>query len=217
MKNRLKVFTILEKTDRIFFFLMLMTVGNILSATVKFIFSITIPSLWFGVNAGFGIVLSISRFFSINAYIKLKSKKDEKSKKKIGLKNYLHNGILLILLGIMYFFVSVYMFYKGTKTYMHEYLTYLVALIAFWSVGSAIYGMVKYKRDKSPVIKAVKITNFANALTAIVLTQVTLLNTFSKNYDSVSINGCTGITVSLIIMILGLYMILGIRKAALLE
>ena len=109
------------------------------------------------------------------------------------------------------------MYYNGTKTNMHEYLTYLVALIAFWSVGSAIYGMEKYKRDKSPVIKAVKITNFANALTSIVLTQVTLLNTFSKNYDSGNINGYTGMSVSLIIMIMGLYMILGIRKTAFLE
>lgn len=217
MKNRIKAFRSLEKVDRIIIFLIFVTIGNIFIAAVKLIFSIIIPSLWFGVNAGFGIVLSLSRFFSINAYMKLKRVKNEITKKKIGCKNYFHNGILLILLGIMYFFVSCYMYYNGTKTNMHEYLTYLVALIAFWSVGSAIYGMEKYKRDKSPVIKAVKITNFANALTSIVLTQVTLLNTFSKNYDSGNINGYTGMSVSLIIMIMGLYMILGIRKTAFLE
>lgn len=42
---------------------------------------------------------------------------------------------------------------------MHGYLTYLVALVAFWSIGSAIYGIVKYKRDCTPILKAVKLTN----------------------------------------------------------
>ena len=110
----------------------------------------------------------------------------------------------------MYFFVSVYMYYEGTTTNMHEYLTYLVAFIAFWSIGSAIYGMVKYKKDHSPILRSVKITNFSNALTSIVLTQVVLLDTYAKEYDLANVNGYTGMGVSLIIMILGLYMIISI-------
>jgi len=118
---------------------------------------------------------------------------------------------MLIFLGIIYFFISSYMYFNGTNTTMHEYITYLVALIAFWSIGTAIYGIVKYKKNKEPIIKAVKLTNFANALTSIVLTQVVLLDTFSTGYDS-RINGYTGIGVSFIIIIIGLYMIIGVRK-----
>lgn len=47
-----------------------------------------------------------------------------------------------------------------------------------------IYGMIKYKRNQEPIIKGIKITNFANALTSIVLTQVVLLDTFSNGYES---------------------------------
>lgn len=111
----------------------------------------------------------------------------------------------------MYFFISSYMYYNGTNTNIHEYITYLVALIAFWSIGTAIYGMIKYKRNNEPIIKAVKLTNFANALTSIVLTQVVLLDTFSEGYDS-SVNGYTGMGVSIIIIAIGVYMILGIQK-----
>ena len=118
---------------------------------------------------------------------------------------------MLILLGISYFAVSSYMYFKGTNTNMHEYMTYLVALISFYSIGTAIYGMIKYKRNQEPIIKGIKITNFANALTSIVLTQVVLLDTFSNSYDS-SINGYTGMGVSFIIVFLGIYMILGIKK-----
>lgn len=202
----------LEQKDKTMFFLIFTMLGNILIAVVKFIFSITIPSLWFFVNAGFLMVLSVARFFSIRSYGKRRSIVDDRVRKEIGYKNYLHNGILLVLLGIMYFFVSVYMYYKGTNTTMHEYLTYLVALNAFWSIGWAIYGMVKYSREDSPIIKAVKLTNFANALTSIVLTQVVLLDTFASEYDLANINGYTGMGVSLIIMIIGLYMIIGVQK-----
>lgn len=202
----------LEKADKTMLWLIFTTLGNILIAILKFIFAITIPSLWFFVNAGFLIVLSLSRFFSIKSYGRQRISSNEKEKKEIGYKNYLHNGILLIILGIMYFFVSVYMYYKGTNTTMHEYLTYLVALNAFWSISWAIYGMVKYKRKSSPILKSVKITNFANALTSIVLTQVVLLDTYAKEHDLANINGYTGMAVSLMIIFMGLYMIINIQE-----
>lgn len=202
----------LEKNDKVMLLLIFTTIGNIIIAFIKFIFSLVIPSLWFFVNAGFLAILSISRFFSIRNYGKRRSIKDEKLKKEIGYKNYLHNGILLIILGIMYFFVSVYMYYKGTNTTMHEYLTYLVALNAFWSIGWSIHGMIKYKRNSSPILKSVKLTNFANALTSIVLTQVVLLDTYASEFDLTKINGYTGMGVSVIIMAIGVYMIINIKK-----
>ena len=212
MKNLFNKFINLEKNDKTMLLLIFTTIGNMIIALTKFVFSLIIPSLWFFVNAGFLAILSVSRFFSIKNYGKKRSTINEKIKKEIGYKNYLHNGILLIILGIMYFFVSVYMYYKGTNTTMHEYLTYLVALNAFWQIGWSIYGMAKYKRKHSPILKSVKITNFANALTSIVLTQVVLLDTYAKEYDLSQINGYTGMFVSLIIIIMGLYMIINIQK-----
>ena len=212
MKKLFQEILNLEKKDKTMLLLIIATLINILLAIVKFGFAFTIPSLWFFVNACFLTVLSLARFFSIKAYGLKRSTTSEKVKKEIGYKNYLHNGILLIILGIMYFFVSVYMYYKGTNTTMHEYLTYLVALNAFWQVGWAISGMIKYKKDDNPIIKSVKITNFANALTSIVLTQVVLLDTYSSEYDLANVNGYTGMGVSLIIMGMGLFMIINIQK-----
>lgn len=212
MKKIVKNIKNLEKKDRTMLLLIFTTIVNILLAVIKFIFAVTLPSLWFFVNSCFLAVLSISRFFSIRSYGKRRNTKEEKEKKKIGYKNYLHNGVLLILLGILYFFVSVYMYYKGTNTTMHEYLTYLVALNAFWSIGWSIYGMVKYKRKSSPILKSVKLTSFANALTSIVLTQVVLLDTYASEYDLSKVNGYTGMVVSLAIVIIGLYMIINIKN-----
>ena len=214
MRKILNYFKKIKKEDRIMFFLVFTTIGNIFMASVKFVLSLTLPSLWFFINALFMIILTFARFFSIRDYGKTKRIKDKYIIKKIGYKNYLNNGILLVVLGIMYFFVNVYIYYKGTNTTMHEYLTYLVALVAFWSIGSAIYGMIKYKRNHTPILKAVKLTNFANALTSIMLTQIVLLDTYAKTevYNSNLMNGLTGISIGIVIIILGLYMIVGINK-----
>jgi len=214
MNKLIEYFKNLKKEDRVMFFLIFTTIGNIFIALVKFILSLTLPSLWFFINAIFMIILSFARFFSIRDYSKTKRIEEKEEIQKIGYKNYLNNGILLIVLGIMYFFVNVYIYYKGTNTTMHEYLTYLVALVAFWSIGSAIYGMIKYKRNHTPILKAVKLTNFANALTSIMLTQIVLLDTYAeaKTYNSNLMNGLTGMGVGILIIILGLYMIVGINK-----
>lgn len=181
-------------------------------ASVKLLFSLTLPSLWFFVNAIFNFILALLRFFSIKDYKKIKMSKSVDEKQKIGFKNYLNNGILLIFLGISYFMVSVYIYYKGSFTNMHEYLTYLVSFMAFYSIFSAIYGMIKYKKDKTPIISAVKFTNFANALTSIVLTQVVLLDTFGSDMNTNIYDGIVGLFVSIIIIFLGLYMIIDIKK-----
>ncbi len=214
MNKLVEHFKQLKKEERVMFFLIFTTIGNIFIALVKLILALILPSLWFFINAIFMIVLSFARFFSIRDYRKTKLIDDKEEIQKIGYKNYLNNGILLIVLGIMYFFVNVYIYYKGTNTTMHEYLTYLVALVAFWSIGSAIYGMIKYKRNHTPILKAVKLTNFANALTSIMLTQIVLLDTYAdvKTYNSNLMNGLTGMGVGIIIIILGLYMIIGINK-----
>ena len=204
MKDVIQKFKALEKKDQLIVFLVCSTISHFFIGIIKFIFSLTIPSLWFFINAGFSFVLAICRFLTIKKYNKIKKIKDKHIIIKEEYKSYLQNGVMLILLGIMYFFVSSYMYYKGTNTNMHEYITYLVALIAFTSIGTAIYGMIKYKRNQEPIIKGIKITNFANALTSMVLTQVVLLDTYADGYDS-TLNGYTGMGVSLIIIGLGLY------------
>ena len=211
MKDIIQKFRALEKKDQLIFFLICSTFNNFVVGLIKFIYSLTIPSLWFFINADFSFVLAICRFLTIRKYNMIKKIKDKKIVIREEYKSYLQNGVMLILLGVMYFFVSSYMYYKGTNTNMHEYITYLVALIAFTSIGTAIYGMIKYKRNQEPIIKGIKITNFANALTSIVLTQVVLLDTYANGYDS-TLNGYTGMGVSLIIIGLGLYMIISIEK-----
>lgn len=202
----------LEKNDRVVFFLFLTTIGNSVMAVVKLVFSLTLPSMWFFVNAIFSGTLAILRIFSIKDYRNMRYMSSFLEQRNIGLRNYLVNGILLIVLGITYFLVSIYMYYKNPTIGMHDYMTFLVAFMAFYSISSAIYGMIKYKRNYDPIISAVKITNFGNALTSIVLTQVVLLQNFGNGVDVRVFNGLMGMSASIVIMGLGLYMFISIKK-----
>lgn len=170
----------LKKEDRIIFFLTITTICNISFSFIKLFLALSLPSLWFFINSIFLFVLSFSRYYSIKDYRIIKLLNNKEEIEKVGNKNYLNNGILLIVLGVMYIFVNVYIYHKGTNTNMHPYITYLVALISFWSIGSSIYGLIKYKKNHSLIIKAVKLTNFSNALTSIMLTQIVLLDTYAE-------------------------------------
>ena len=83
----------LEKSDKTILLLIFTTTANTLLAVIKFVFALTIPSLWFFVNACFLAVLSISRFFSIRNYVKKRNISDIKIKKEVGYKNILDNLI----------------------------------------------------------------------------------------------------------------------------
>lgn len=213
MKRILEYIFGLEKDDKVIFFMKVTLLGNIFVAAVKLVSALILPSLWFFVNSCFMFVLCVARLCSVRDYSKIKAIKVGKEATAAGLKNYRNNGIILMFLGLVYFAISIYMLFRTSRISMHEYMTYLTALIAFWSVGSAIYGMAKYKRNSSPVIKAAKITDFCNALTSIVLTQVVLLNNFSADFAYLNVaNGLTGMFVSAVIIGLGIYMIVGARR-----
>lgn len=115
MKSIISYLKNLQKEDRIMFFLIFTTIGNIFIAVLKLVLSLTLPSLWFFINSIFMIILSFARFFSIRDYNKTKLIKDKIEIQKIGFKNYLNNGILLIILGIMYFFVMFTFIIKALK------------------------------------------------------------------------------------------------------
>ena len=62
------------------------------------------------------------------------------------------------------------------------------------------------------MLLSIKYTNLANALTSIVLTQVVLLSTFGNSNDYRLLNSITGMCSSIIIIILGLYMIINKKR-----
>ena len=68
MKEIIREFKSLEKKDQLIFFLICGAISNFLVGIIKFVFSITIPSFWFFINAMFSFTLAICRFLTIKKY-----------------------------------------------------------------------------------------------------------------------------------------------------
>ena len=92
-------------------------------------------------------------------------------------------------------------------------MVYLVALLSFSSITTALIGIKKYRRKNDPIVAAACQGNIAKALTSIVLTQVVLLDEFTEKTNKiVKLDGITGMCVGLIIVSLGIRMIIKIIK-----
>lgn len=88
MKESIQKFLVLEKKDQLIFFLLCMAITNFMVAIVKFILSISIPSLWFFVNAGFSFILSFCRLNSVKEYRKAQKEHNQTIQRTIENKNY---------------------------------------------------------------------------------------------------------------------------------
>lgn len=212
-KEIISKFLELDRKDRKMYMLQVTTIRTFIVAMVKMIFGIIYFSIWFFMNAAFYGILAFSKYRSVRDYRKIKKVKDKKKKKAIAYKNYLYNGWLLVLLGIAYLIINLTIFKTGkTHNNIDGYLVYLVALISFSSFGTAIAGIVKYRRKNDPIVAAACQGNIAKALTSIVLTQVTLLDEFSDIPERIQIDGITGMAVGIIIILLGVRMVIKIVR-----
>lgn len=85
-----------------------------------------------------------------------------------------------------------------------QFISIMLAAIAFAEMGVAIYGLIRTKR-KGHFYRNIKIIGFSSALIAIMTAQVALLG-FANENDMTAYNAYAGIAVGGIIMLLGVYM-----------
>lgn len=202
----------LNKKDRKMYMLQVTTINTMAIAIIKFIFGIMYTSIWFLSNAIFYVILSLFRYRSVRDYRRIKKELNIEKIKTIEYTNYFYNGWLLVLLGVAYLLINIFMYKtENTNNNLGGYLVYLVPLIAISSLITACISLLKYNRKKDPIIAAVCQSDIAKALTTIVLTQVVLLDEFAAHTQNiVKIDAITGIIVAGLIIFLGFRMIIKI-------
>ena len=105
------------------------------------------------------------------------------------------------------------MYLHGDSTVYRGYMVYLVALVAFVKMGFAISGTLSARKRNSPIVTAVKVLSFADALVSIVVTQCTLL-TFKNSPHAGTSSALFGLGVSGLFLLAGLIMAIRGRKSA---
>ena len=122
------------------------------------------------------------------------------------IKTYLLGGVILSLSSMFYIAYTVIQLYHPSNTKYNLIIAIAIACFACYSMTLSILGLV-WAKGKTMLIKEYKFTNFATALTNIVLTQIAILS-FTTVQDMSVYNSFMGGLVGVVILGFGLYFII---------
>lgn len=178
---------------------------NALIGVGKLLLGFSLFSLWFIMNAFYYLLLCCARLFFLRQYAYAVKMRDATERYDWEFGVFRYTGLFLSLMGVAYFFICLKMYVDGDSTVYRGYIVYLVAFISFIKLGFAIYGTVVTRRMKSPIILALKIVSFADAMVSIVVTQCTLLTHQGSPY-AVSSSALFGAALSMVFLLVGIGM-----------
>lgn len=157
------------------------TLVNVVYAVMNGVSGIKYQFLWYGVFAGYYLVLAAQRLGVIFAYRAAKKKsacdgeKLEREKKKI----YLANGAILVPLDIALAAVVTVMFFRKKPVSSGEIMAIASAAYTTYKVVAAIRNLVKAKARQDFLIQTIRNIGIVAALASLIVLQTTLVNTFS--------------------------------------
>lgn len=123
------------------------------------------------------------------------------------LQKFRNGGLILTAASLCYIGYSTFMIFVPTNFQYGMIISIAIATFSFTNLVLATIGIVKTK-GKNILLREIKVTNLAAALTNIVLTQIAILS-FTFAEDASLYNGLMGIGVGFIILIMGV--VLSIR------
>ncbi|MDE7070445.1 MAG: hypothetical protein K2O86_00540 [Clostridia bacterium] len=205
-------------------------VRTVIFATVSFVISIaygvynltlsvTQISIWYGVLAGYYILLAIMRGGVV--FHHRKKRKAQKIGKVIEnekvkqIKKYRICGILLVIMTFA-LSIAVMEMISEHKTFEHAGLMiYVSATYTFYKVTVAIINIVKAKKQSDMTVQAIRNINMADAIVSILTLQTSMIHSFGAD-DGVrfadTLNGATGAVVCALVFALGIYMIVNSQR-----
>ena len=148
---------------------------NILYAVLKLAAGIHYASFWYGADAIYYIVLSMSRLLLLSNI-----RKGQKEPIK-ELKLYRFCGIIIFVLNITLIGVVYQIINQGMR---HEYpglLIFAVATYTFYCIGISIRNMIKYYKLNNPAMSAQKTISFVKTLVSMFALQTAMFASFNED------------------------------------
>lgn len=179
---------------------------NLLYAAVNIISGFLYHSAWFGILAGYYIILAVMRFLLVRFV------------NRIGIgKNRYHElrrcrlcGMILLTVNLVLSGAVLMMLYQNRGYTYHGILIYVMAAYTFYITINAIVNIIRYRRYHSPVMSTAKIINFAAALVSMLSLETAMLTQFgaetSEQFRRIMI-AATGAGVSVVVVTMSVYMI----------
>lgn len=185
---------------------------NLLFAAIKLFYGAYYRSVWFGTLAVYYILLAMMRFLLLRHVNRRQIGTDVSAEWK----RYRLCGVILLLMNSALSGVVILVVQKNESFHYAGYLIYVVAMYAFYNVTTAIVGVVKYRKYRSPVMSATKAIKLAAALVSMLSLETAMLMQFdtgdNPQFFRQIMTAATGGCVCLLILVMAVFMIIYATK-----
>ena len=167
-------------------------------------------SLWFATIAGYYLLLVALRFSLLRS---LGTEPLGEEMKK-ALRRYRFAGIILMLMNLTLAGMVFYIVRLGYGFRHHEITTIALAAFTFTAVTVSIVNNIRYRRYKSPVFSAAKVTDLTAALVSLLTLETAMLSSFGDGDDTFRrvITSITGTGVCIFTLAISIKMIISSTK-----
>lgn len=176
---------------------------NIVYAAFKLISGIVFKSFWF---------ISFALYYFLLIILRSNIAKEE-LKDSINLEDefikYRKTGVILLFTNVILTIIILIIVNQKIMNIYPDWMAITVAVYTFYLLFNSIFGLIKYRKYKSPLISSSKVINVITSLVSLISLEIILIPTFGSNqvdFFEIMIMA-TGGGIALIIIIISLYMI----------
>lgn len=181
--------------------------GNILLGTGKIISGILSLSLFVCVNGGYTLGMVLARYCALAGVVRAKDRKGQ-------YRYYRFSGIILIAASLLYMTYSGWSYFHPKYTAYPRDMALAIATFTFVEIGLNIRGVLVNRKNKAPLLHALKTINLAASLISLVLTQSAIFSIAQGGYQyhDPSSNALLGLLTGACAVSLGVFMVWRIRR-----
>lgn len=185
--------------------------ANVLYALANALFAILYQTAWFGIFAGYYLLLAAMRFLLlryVNRHGILNDVRREWKRARAC-------AYVLALINVSLSFAILMVMEFGRGFDYPGILIYVMAMYTFYMTTITIIHLVRYRRHGSPIMTTTKIVTMAAAMISMLALETAMLHTFGAETDRLTQNiliAATGAGISATIIGMSVYMILRATK-----
>lgn len=180
-------------------------VGNIVLGLGKIASGLLSLSVFVCVNGLYTLGMVLARYCALAGAVRTQEVKKQYS-------YYRWSGMILIAASLLYLIYSVWSYFHPKEVSYHMYIALAIATFTFTEIGVNLYGMIANRKNRTPLLHAIKTINLAASLISLVLTQSAILAFADGGGHDPSVNALMGLLSGTCAVLLGLYMLWRIGK-----
>lgn len=175
-------------------------VGNIFLGLGKIVSGALSLSVFACVNGFYTLGMVLARYCALAGVMR---SKDEHGQYRY----YRWSGMILIAASLLYMVYSGWAYYHPKQVIYHEYIALAIATFTFTEIGLNLRGVIINRKNKTPLLHAIKTINLAASLISLVLTQSAILAFAGDENHDPAVNALLGLVMGACAALLGVYML----------